>query len=108
MVVQKRRQVKVSTKRVRQFIRHLGLTHALCISLPFAERELKMARIAYKAAEKNTDVWRDDHIISLAHARANKNGTTVKAEQKALTHHAQQKRQAYEPKLLGKNCAKEG
>ena len=73
MVVRKRRNVHVSTKRIRRFIRRLGLTNALRVPLPFAERELKMARIAYKAAKKNADVWRDDHIISLAQSRATKN-----------------------------------
>jgi hypothetical protein len=100
MVTQKRRRVKVSTKRVRRFMRRLGITHALKVPLSFAERELKMALIAYKAAKKNADVWRDDHIHSLAEARAAKKGTTVEAEQKALTHHARQKRQALRVKAV--------
>jgi hypothetical protein len=75
-------------------MRHLGVAHALQVPLQFVERRLKMAWIAYKAAKKKADVWQDDHIISLAQARAEKKGTTAKAEQIALTHHAQQKHQA--------------
>jgi hypothetical protein len=72
----------------------------LKVPLSFAERELKMALIEYKAAKKNADVWRDDHILSLAEARADKKGTLVEAEQKALTHHARQKRQALRVKAV--------
>ncbi len=59
-----------------------------------------MAHIAYKAAKKNAEVWHDDHIISLAQARAAKKGTTVEAEQKALTHHSRQKQQASRVKTV--------
>ncbi len=65
-------------------MRQLGITNALKVPLPFAEQELKMALITYKAAKKNADVWRDDHILSLAEARAAKKATTVEAEQQAL------------------------
>jgi hypothetical protein len=53
MVTQKRRQVKVSTKRVCRFMGRLGITNALKVPLPFAKPELKMALIAYKAAKNN-------------------------------------------------------
>jgi hypothetical protein len=39
-------------KQVRCFMHQLGITNALKVPLPFAERELKMALITYKAAKK--------------------------------------------------------
>jgi hypothetical protein len=100
MVFRKRKSVKVSTKRVRRFMKRLGNTNALQVSLEYAERELKMARIAYKAAKTNADMWRDEHILSLAEARAEERGTTVEAEEKTLKHHARQKHQAYRIKAV--------
>jgi hypothetical protein len=83
------------------------LTNALKVPLSFAERELKMALTAYKAAKKTADVWRDDQILSLAEARAVKKGITIEAEQKALTHHARQNARHSESKLFKTNCNKE-
>jgi hypothetical protein len=50
----------------------------------------------------------DDHILSLAQARAEKNGTTVDVKQKALTHHACQKRQALWVKIVRKKLRQGG
>jgi hypothetical protein len=65
-----------------------------------------MAHITYKAAKKNADVWRDDHIISLAQSRADKKAPLLKLNRKHLPTTLVRNSKLFGSKPFARNCDK--
>lgn len=57
---------------------------AFTFDLQAVEEHLKLAYKAYKLAKKDASMWRNDHLASLAQAKADMNGTNDKTEARNL------------------------
>lgn len=94
MIEQKHKGIKVSTKRIRQFIMRTHIWDTLSCNLIAATENLKTAKTEYLNAKKNAELWRDEHLQMLAEAQAALHGTDVETEVKLLTQQSRQKTQA--------------
>ena len=84
MVVRRRKHRKISTKRIRRFMKKTGIRDALQCGIDQATHNLNLSFKEYREAKKHTEVWRDEHLISLAKANADKKGTEEAAKEKQL------------------------
>ena len=82
--VRRQKKRKISTRRIRRFMKKTGVRDALQCGIDQATNNLELSFKEYKEAKKNTKVWRDEHLISLAKAKADKKGTEEAAKEKQL------------------------
>ena len=94
MILKKRKGVHVSTKRIRRFMKKTNIPNALASDETDAAQHLDIAHAEYKEAKKSDGIWRDEHLESLAEAKAKKNGTTIEQEAKILSTISRQRSQA--------------
>jgi hypothetical protein len=106
MVVNKRKRIKVSVKRIRRFMSKTGLWQALEYNLEGASMFLTEAYHEYSEAKKKAQLWRDDHLDSLDAARAKKNNSTPVKERKARKHIERQRKQARNVKRIRQKSGK--
>jgi hypothetical protein len=70
------------------------IPNALASNKTDAESKLSIAHEEYKEAKAHDGIWRDEHLDSLAEAKAEKNGSTIDQEIKLLSTISRQRRQA--------------
>ena len=100
MILRKRKGIRVSNTRIRQFMGKSGIWDAFSVNLEDAEAKLKSAHKKYRVAKKNAAVWRDDFMVSLAEVRSERNKTTPEQELKLLRRVSDQKTQARNVKRM--------
>jgi hypothetical protein len=96
MIVRRRKGIKVSTSRIRRFIKKTGLVLAFTYDLDSSQEQVKLAYKAYKLAKKDASMWREDHLESLAKAKADL-GTESHSNRETTT--SSQECQTYERKI---------
>ena len=103
MVTKQRKREKISTKRIRRFMKKTGCREALQCNLEQAIKNLSTSFKDYKTAKKDAGMWRNEFLGSLEKAKAEKKGTT-EALEKRLSHQIErQRRQARNVRrMLGK------
>ena len=107
LIVNKRKGIKVSVKRIRRFMSKTGLRHALEYNLEGATMFLNKAYDSYKEAKSKAPLWREDHLDSLDAARAQKNKSTPAKERKSRKHIERQRKQARNVKRIRQKSGKE-
>jgi hypothetical protein len=90
----------VSNTRIRRFLRKSGIWDAFSYSKEGVETKLAEAHKKYRVAKKNAVVWRDEFMVTLADARAEKNNTSQEQELKLLRRGTDQKTQARNVKRM--------
>jgi hypothetical protein len=93
MILQKRKGIKVSNIRIRQFMAKTGVWDAFEVNLvQGAVRHLKVAHWDYRITKKDATMWHGHFLQLLAEVRAAKKHTTIDNEFKQLTRRVEHKR----------------
>jgi hypothetical protein len=100
MIVKRPKGINISVSRIRRFIKKTGLGNALDHDLADALIQLNLSYQTYKEAKKDSSAWRNDHLDSLAKAKAEARGTDEKKEIGNLISIEHQRRQARNVKRM--------
>jgi hypothetical protein len=83
MMLRHRKHIKISISRIRRF-KKTGMLLAFTFDIDEVTVILKLAFKAYKLVKKDSLMWRNDHLVSLAQSKADQSGTDEKTESRNM------------------------
>ena len=102
LVVRKKQDLRMSSTKIRLYMKKLGITDAFQITLCEAQRRMDGSRVKWKAAKPQAAGWRKDHLEGLAEALAREKNTKKSSMLKALRQNERSRQQARRVRRLNK------
>ena len=102
LVVRKKKDLSMSSTKIRLYMKKLGNIDAFQITLGEAQRRMDGSRVKWKEAKPKAAGWRRDHLEGLAEALAREKNTKKSSMLKALRQNERSRQQARRIRRLNK------